>query len=97
MGIRGLLVYCSDYQCSDNVEISADRWPDLVRLSDIEDRLVCTACGKRGLNAYASPKVCPGITLWTAPIRSLWLGRLQAPGKRLLGFPARLWFVRLSP
>jgi hypothetical protein len=25
MGIRGLLVYCSDYQCSHNVEIIADQ------------------------------------------------------------------------
>jgi hypothetical protein len=23
MGIRGLLIYCSDYKCSHNVEISA--------------------------------------------------------------------------
>jgi len=27
---------------------SADRWPDDVRLSDIEPRFVCKACGKRG-------------------------------------------------
>jgi hypothetical protein len=25
MGIRGLLVYCSDFKCSHNVEISADQ------------------------------------------------------------------------
>jgi hypothetical protein len=36
MGIRGLLVYCSDYKCSHNVKISADQWPDHVRLSDLE-------------------------------------------------------------
>jgi hypothetical protein len=28
MGIRGLLIYCSDYKCSHNVEISGDLWPD---------------------------------------------------------------------
>jgi hypothetical protein len=28
--------------------ISGDRWPDDVRLSDIEPRFACTACGKRG-------------------------------------------------
>jgi hypothetical protein len=28
--------------------ISADAWPDDVKLSDIEPRFVCTACGKRG-------------------------------------------------
>jgi hypothetical protein len=34
-GVRGLLVYCSDYHRSHWV-ISADQWPDDVRLSDIE-------------------------------------------------------------
>ena len=47
-GARGLLVYCSDYRCSHHVAISSDRWPDNIRLSDIEPRFVCTACGKRG-------------------------------------------------
>jgi hypothetical protein len=28
--------------------MSADRWPDDVRLSDIENRFVCKECGKRG-------------------------------------------------
>jgi hypothetical protein len=28
--------------------MSADRWPDHVRLSDIEPLFVCQACGKRG-------------------------------------------------
>jgi len=44
-GVRGLLVYCADYHCSP---ISGDRWPDDVRLSDLEPKFVCTACGKRG-------------------------------------------------
>jgi hypothetical protein len=35
-GVRGVLVYCADYRCSHNVALSADRWPDDVRLSDIE-------------------------------------------------------------
>jgi hypothetical protein len=47
-GVRGILIYCSDYRCSHHVEISGDRWPDDVRLSDFEPRFVCTACGKRG-------------------------------------------------
>nr|WP_247989532.1 hypothetical protein [Bradyrhizobium sp. 186] len=49
-GVRGVLVYCADYRCSHNVALSADRWPDGVRLSDIEPRFVCGACGKRGSN-----------------------------------------------
>ena len=36
---------CRDHRCSHHVEISADRWPDDVRLSDIEPGFVCTACG----------------------------------------------------
>jgi hypothetical protein len=47
-GVRGILVYCSDYRCSHSIAISGDVWPDDVRLSDIEPRFVCTACGKRG-------------------------------------------------
>jgi hypothetical protein len=38
MGVRGVLVYCADYRCSHSIAISADRWPDDHRLSDIEDR-----------------------------------------------------------
>jgi hypothetical protein len=35
MGVRGILVYCADYQCSHSIAISGDVWPDHVRLSDI--------------------------------------------------------------
>ena len=45
-GVRGLSVYCSDYKCA--AKISADRWPDEVRLSDLEPLFVCQACGIRG-------------------------------------------------
>ena len=47
-GVRGVLIYCSDYKCSHHIAISADQWSDDVRLSDIEDRFICKACGKRG-------------------------------------------------
>ena len=47
MGVRGVLVYCSDYHCSHSVAISADRWPDDVRLSDLEPLFVCQACGTK--------------------------------------------------
>ena len=47
-GVRGVLVYCSDYHCSHSTALSADRWPDEMRLSDIEPQFVCQACGKRG-------------------------------------------------
>jgi hypothetical protein len=53
MGIRGLLVYCSDYQCSHNVEIIADQWSDDVRLSDLEPLFTCQACGIKGAEVRA--------------------------------------------
>jgi hypothetical protein len=47
-GVRGLLIYCSDYKCSHWTTMSADRWPDDVRLSEIEPQFVCRGCGQRG-------------------------------------------------
>ena len=48
LGVRGLLVYCADYNCSHGIRMSADRWPDNVRLSDLEPLFVCQACGRKG-------------------------------------------------
>ena len=47
-GVREVLVYCRDHRCSHHIPIGAERWPDHMRLSDIEPDFVCTACGKRG-------------------------------------------------
>lgn len=47
-GVRGLLIYCSDYHCIHWTGISADQWPDDVRLSDLELRFTCQACGRKG-------------------------------------------------
>jgi hypothetical protein len=47
-GVRGLIVYCSDYRCSHSVVISGDSFEDDVRLSDIEPRFTCRACGQKG-------------------------------------------------
>ena len=47
-GVRGLIVYCADYNCSHSVRLDADRWTDEMRLSDIECQFVCQACGTRG-------------------------------------------------
>ena len=47
-GVRDLLVFCQDYRCSHNVRLSADyvdRWPDELRISQLEPRFVCTSCG----------------------------------------------------
>jgi hypothetical protein len=42
-GPTGIMVYCTDYQCSHSIAMAADQWPDHVRLSDIEPRFVCRA------------------------------------------------------
>jgi hypothetical protein len=47
-GVRGILIYCSDCRCSHWTRLDADRWPDDVRLSDIEPLFTCQACGQRG-------------------------------------------------
>jgi hypothetical protein len=47
-GVRGLLIYCADYHCSHSMEINADRWPDHIRLSDLEPLFTCQACSQRG-------------------------------------------------
>jgi hypothetical protein len=47
-GMRGPLIYCTDFHCSYSTAISTDPWPDQVRLSDLEPRFVCQACGRRG-------------------------------------------------
>jgi len=47
-GVRDLIIYCSDYRCSYSVAISGDPWEDDVRLSDIEPRFTCRACGQKG-------------------------------------------------
>ena len=50
LGVRGLLVCCADYNCSHGIRMSADRWPDHVRLSDLEPLFVCQACGRTGVD-----------------------------------------------
>jgi hypothetical protein len=41
--------------------LSADIWPDHLRLSDIEDRFVCQVCGKRGSDIRPDfPQGCMG-------------------------------------
>jgi hypothetical protein len=53
-GVRGLLIYCSDYKCSHSTTISGDRWADDVRLSDLEPKFTCQACGRKGADVRIS-------------------------------------------
>ena len=47
-GVRGLLIYCSDYRCSHWTTMSADKWPDDLRCPIWSRDFICEACGKRG-------------------------------------------------
>jgi hypothetical protein len=47
MGAHDVLIYCRDHRYSHHVETTADGWSDDVRLSDIESKFTCSACGKR--------------------------------------------------
>ena len=60
MGVRGLLIYCSDYRCSHSTAISADRWPD-----DVRPHFTCGACGKRRAD------VRPDFNRTKAPVRQM--------------------------
>jgi hypothetical protein len=54
--VRRVLVWCTDYRCSHYIEMSAEQWPDDLRVSDIEHRFVCTVCGRRGAD------ICPNFS-----------------------------------
>jgi hypothetical protein len=47
-GPTRLIVYCSDYKCAHSVVIDAGRWGDDVRISELEPKFTCWACGHRG-------------------------------------------------
>jgi hypothetical protein len=45
-GASRIIVHCGDYKCNHLVTISADRWADDVRLSDLEPDFVARKCGR---------------------------------------------------
>jgi hypothetical protein len=51
--VRGLLIYCTT-AASPLHRDERDQWPHDVRLSDIELRFTCTACGKRGADGHTA-------------------------------------------
>jgi hypothetical protein len=59
-GGRRIRIYCADFRCSHSIAISGDAWPDDARLSDIEARLVCRACGKRGADVRPERQISIG-------------------------------------
>ena len=88
MGVPGLLICCSDYRCSRSIAISGNRWPDQVRLSDIEPRFTCQACGRRGAD------VRPDFDWNRKPVATMAVGSRQK--FRLLDYLHCPAFLRLS-
>jgi hypothetical protein len=62
-GVRGLLIYCEDYRCSHSTTISAEGWPDDIRLSDLESRFTRYVCDHRGgdVRAYLEGQPPGGV------------------------------------
>jgi hypothetical protein len=58
LGASGVIVFCSDCRCAHSVKLSADCWPDHLRLSDIESLFVCKVCGNRGADVRPDFVVC---------------------------------------
>jgi hypothetical protein len=50
-GVRGLLIYCSDYRCNHSQATNGDPWPDDLRLSDVEPRLSRASSAARAASA----------------------------------------------
>src|SRR5215831_8348987 len=72
-GVSGVLVYGSDYRCSHWIKLCAGRWADEVRLSDIEPRFTCEACGRRGRGCAAGLANGRASGIGTAALPNAWL------------------------
>jgi hypothetical protein len=57
-GPTGILVYCTDYRCSHSIAMSADSWPEDVRLSDIEPRFVLQGLRQARRRCAAALRSC---------------------------------------
>lgn len=55
-GYSGIIVYCRDHKCSHSEHMSADRWPDDLRITEVEPHFICTACARR---AETSDRIQP--------------------------------------
>ena len=47
-GASRVTVHCGDHKCGHSVTMYPALWFDKLRLSDLEERFVCTVCGHRG-------------------------------------------------
>jgi len=79
--VRGVVVYCADYKCSHSVTISADKWPDDVRLSDIEGQFGCTRCGN-------AARTCGRTSIGISDRRGRW-GIVEPSSSENLGIHER--------
>ena len=47
-GASRIIVHCGDYKCGHSVTMYPALWDVSLRLSDLEQRFVCTVCGHQG-------------------------------------------------
>jgi hypothetical protein len=89
---RQFLIYCSDYRCGHSIAISADPWPDQVRLSDLEPHFVWKACRQEG--SPTSDRIFTGRAprLWRWAIAEVSV-RLSAARHLAMGFMELLLFI----
>jgi hypothetical protein len=99
IGVRGVLGYWSDYHCSHSIAISTARWPDQLRLSELESLFVFEACGTKGLQvkeaaARKSPVLSGGIGRGFSEERPSTLAHRQAS---FSGVCESVHYLTLSP
>src|SRR5712672_1353510 len=71
-GATHLLVRCGDYKCAHSLVVDAGRWPDHVRLSDLEPLFICRDCGLRGADVrplFEPPRMVTNAQKRTAHLR----------------------------
>jgi hypothetical protein len=75
-------LYCSDYKCAHSIIINSERWPDHVRLSDLEPKFTCKACGQRGADVRPLfEKSRDGNGKWLGAFVNVSAAPLRAPEK----------------
>ena len=81
MVVRGLLVYCADFRCSHSVAVSADHWPDDLRLSDILSR------GLDAGSAASAVQMCGRISTGTRSRSKRWAPSAAVAAALISGRP----------
>jgi hypothetical protein len=72
MGVRGVLIYCSDYHCSHSTLVDADRWPDQVAVVRYRAAIRLQGLREQGRRRPAGLRSDPQearLMPWSTPFR----------------------------